>query len=255
MARAGARVFLRPEVVLEGNYLHWIYQQGGTQVAENSVGLSATWRPTLRWTLAGGGFANVFDDGGTTGTGFARVALQALDRTALSLGYSRFDVFSGAPAEAVGAFFGSTMQAVRLKIQGDEYALTADHEFTEWLSLSAAARYGQYHDRSSPGAPSSGDNDWVSAAAELAARPARTLDLRVGYRFFFLRVARFSPNFFSPSDFQNHGGFVTWRQPLVEGLDLLIDFTLTWVKGTRPFNDSLGAAFRGGAPLHAAGGA
>ena len=246
VARAGARVFLRPEVALEGNYLHWIYQPGDAQVAADSVGLSATWRPSLRWTLAGGGFANVFDTGGMTGTGFARVTLQVLDRTALSLGYSRFDVFAGAPAEAIGAYFGSTPQAVRLKIQGDEYALTADHEFTEWLSLSAAARYGQYHDKSSPGAPSSGDNDWVSAAAELAARPARTLDLRVGYRFFFLHVARFSPNFFSPGDFQNHGGFMTWRQPLFGGLAFLTDFTLSWVKGTRPFKDSLGAAFHGG---------
>jgi tetratricopeptide (TPR) repeat protein len=246
VARAGARVYLRPDVSLEGNYLHWLYQPRGSTVAEDSLGLSATWRPSLRWTLSGGGFANLFNDGDTTGTGFARIGLQALDRTALSLGYARFDIFSGAPAEAVGAFWGSTQQAVRLKIQGDEYALGAVHQFTDWLTLSTAGRYGQYHDKSPPGVANSGDNDWYSAAAEVAVRPAQAVDLRVGYRFFFLHVARFSSNFFSPSDFQNQGGFVDWRQPLFGGLGLLTDFTLTWVKGSRPFSDSLGAAFRGG---------
>ena len=44
-----------------------------------------------------------------------------------------------------------------------------------------------------------------------------------------------------------------WRQPLFGGLALLTDFTLTWVKGTRPSTDSLGAAFRGGLSYTLAG--
>lgn len=242
LQRGGMRFYLRPDLALEGHYLHWTYKQRTERIHQNSSGLSMTWQPNLTWLVKGGLFGSHYSTGGNTVTGYAQTRLLPWDRTTLSLGYSRLDIFAGAPAEVVGVFDESSLAAVRRKIQADDFHLSVTQQLASRLTLFGATHLGFYHDPGRGADPGTGANGRASATAELSVLALKEPQLNLGYQFFYLHVSRHSSSFFSPDAFQTHGGFIRVTLPLPASFTFSVDETLFWQKSTRPSGDSLGNA-------------